>query len=148
MNRLILSLVLFGLIACKARQEPDVLSVSKMAAVQWDMMRADDLASYYKSRDSNFKYDSVREVYYQQVFQTHQVERAAFYNSLEYYTAHPDVLKSVIDSMQTLSVRQVSKDSSGTKAMPQITEKISPDSLRRRVSDSIRLRKLKLSVGH
>ena len=103
---LLLSLVI--LISCGNDSVPkDVLSQEKMEAVLWDVMRADEMVNQHAITDSTFKNVSKNAELYQQIFQLHNISKAAFQKSLQYYQEHPAQLQPVIDSLKAFSERKI-----------------------------------------
>ena len=97
-----LSLALIFILACRRGEQipNDVLSKEKMQAVMWDVMRADQfLSAYVLSKDSSL--DKVTESlkYYQDIFTLHQVTREQFQKSFSFYKDHPQLFKTIMDSM-------------------------------------------------
>jgi len=76
-----------------------------MEAVLWDMMRADQfLADYVLNRDTSKNNKTETLKLYQQVFAIHKIDKETFQQSFTYYQAHPDLLKSIMDSIGTQPV--------------------------------------------
>lgn len=101
--RLILLLIsVFSLLfpACKSKRSNGVLPPEKMQMVLQDMMRADKfLADYVLNRDTTKKIDSESVELYQQIFAIHQITGKQFQKSFSYYKEHPDLLRSIMDSL-------------------------------------------------
>jgi hypothetical protein len=91
---------------CKSRNKipVNILPQSKMQAVMWDMVRADQFLNDFvlhtgSSRDP--KGESIK--LYQQIFRIHHITQEEFQQSFLYYRAHPDLLKVVLDSLNAHS---------------------------------------------
>ncbi len=100
------SLVLW---ACSNKEKiPEgVLPEKKMQAVLWDIMRADQfLANFVLSRDTALdkRKESIR--LYSRIFHSHAVTKEDFQQSMAYYSAHPELLKTLMDSVSALSLRR------------------------------------------
>jgi uncharacterized protein YcfL len=110
MKKIIASLFLVLLISCSAEDKipKDVLPVSKMQPVIWDMSLADNLASekYTLNRDSQ---RMMVTGLYQKIFRLHKINKAAFYKSYAYYEAHPVILQTLFDSVSAYGTRQKAK---------------------------------------
>lgn len=110
MKKIIVFLLLILLISCSSADEmpKEVLPVSKMQPVIWDMSLADNLASekYTLNRDSQRR---MATGLYQKIFRLHNINKAAFYKSYAYYEAHPVILQTLFDSVSTYGMRQKAK---------------------------------------
>ena len=69
-----------------------------MKVIIFDLLRADELVNAH-SGDSLYKRDKEAEKNYEQVFLINKVNRNLFYTSYKYYQAHPDVNKTLFDSI-------------------------------------------------
>ena len=87
----------------------NVLSINKMQSVLWDVLKADEMASYYIQRDSSINNLSKHVELYQQIFQIHHITKQDFKKSIEFYESRPDLLKFVFDSLQKKTVIPVVK---------------------------------------
>ncbi|MFT3981649.1 MAG: DUF4296 domain-containing protein [Ferruginibacter sp.] len=89
------------LVSCSHPKTPrGIIEPEKMQAVLWDYMRADIYANENLRIDStvkNIDLESAR--LQQQLFAAHKVTKDEFYNSLNYYLQHRDMLKEVLDTM-------------------------------------------------
>jgi len=82
-----------------------VLAREDMQNVLWDMIQADQYATYF-AKDSgriDLKLENMR--LYDQVFQLHHVSREKFTKSYKYYMAHPDLTQTLMDSLQAMGNR-------------------------------------------
>jgi len=98
-------LFVFFFSSCSNRIPDNVLRLEKMRDVQYDMMRVDEMVEYYRIGDSSYPADQKRKELYTQVMQRHGVTKEEFDRSLAYYSNHPDLLKELLDSIQS-STRQ------------------------------------------
>jgi hypothetical protein len=108
------SLLFFLLIGCQPSIPRNILRPEKMRSVLWDMMRADEMASYYASANPSFHLYDTSLVYYQEVLQVHRITKQEFKTSLDYYEGHPALLKEVLDSLQAIGDR-IPKQKDSTK---------------------------------
>jgi hypothetical protein len=79
---------------------PGIISRGEMEKVLWDMVEADQYSSLYLLKDSariNVKTETQK--LYQEVFRLHQITREDFRKSFQYYQEHPDLTRSVFDSL-------------------------------------------------
>jgi hypothetical protein len=77
----------------------NVLSQSRMAAIMWDMIRADQYVSDFHIKDSSKKKKNESLNFYEQIFHIHQTTEQEFKRSLDYYTSRPDLFQPIIDSV-------------------------------------------------
>jgi hypothetical protein len=100
--KLIFFFCLLFIFSCSAKQEipKDILSQEKMEAVLWDMMRADDFVSIFERKDSTRTTKDKSTSLYQEVFRIHQTDRSQFEKSVNFYNLHPDLFKTVVDSLE------------------------------------------------
>ena len=78
----------------------NVLPPEKMGAVLYDVIRADEMADFLQTNDSTYRIFSKRASLYDTIFRLHAVNKQAFQQSLNYYQGRPDILKSILDSLQ------------------------------------------------
>ena len=110
MRKVIVFICLSFLGACSnsAEMPKEVLPVSKMKLVVWDMSLADNLASekYILNKDSQ---RIMVTGLYQKIFNLHKISKTVFYNSYAYYEMHPVVLQTLFDSVSAYGERQKGK---------------------------------------
>lgn len=143
---LITMLIGFGACVNKSKVPGDILSQEKMKLVLWDLARSDQFVADFVSKDTNLnkKEESLR--LYEAIFALHQIKREDFKKSLDYYRMHPDLLRVVMDSLNTMARRkeqEAYKVEEDTTSKPAITPV--PDSLRYRTK-SIRKKLDSLSL--
>lgn len=88
------------------RSAPAIIPVNKMTGVMWDMIQVDEFATSYLTKDSSKNIKTERMKLYQQVFSLHQVSEKAYFASFKYYSARPDLFKTVIDSLSERATRE------------------------------------------
>jgi hypothetical protein len=103
-------IVLLFLFSCtkKTKVPKNILPPNKMEKLLLDLMKADELI-IRKSVDSTSSDSFSREVVYAAVFNQYKTSKEEFRKSFSYYERHPDLLKIVLDSMQSetkMSVEQ------------------------------------------
>lgn len=89
----------------KGNKQPGILNKDKMAAVLWDIMRANSFTELYIKKDSlkNATFENMK--LQQQIFTLHNVSREAFYKSYNYYSLQPDQMRVILDSITARSER-------------------------------------------
>lgn len=102
---LLLIWLLAGLFSCvnKDKAPAGILSQEKMKGIFYDLARSDQFVADFVSKDSTLdqKQESLR--LYEEVFALHGVKREEFRKSFDYYRAHPDMLKTIMDSLNTIA---------------------------------------------
>lgn len=84
--------------AQKTKLPETILPPEKMDKLLMDMLRAEEFFNQ-KQSDSAFR-DSFNRVHlYQSVLATHNITKEDFKKSFIYYESHPELLKTVLDSM-------------------------------------------------
>ena len=89
----------------KGNTQPAILNKDKMAAVLWDIMRANSFTELYIKKDSlkNATLENMK--LQQQIFTIHNVSKEAFYKSYNYYSLQPDQMRVILDSIAARSER-------------------------------------------
>jgi len=100
--RLVLIIALFA-IACTAKKNAkgEIMSRMEMTKILWDVMQVDEFASDFLRRDSARDVEKERKTLYLKVFSLHKVSREQFSSSFKYYSAHPDDMKLIFDSLNS-----------------------------------------------
>lgn len=80
-------------------QQGEILSTGKMQVVLWDMLQADAFTQNYIKRDSSKNALVENAALQKKIFELHKISREDFYTSYDYYTTHPDVMKTILDSI-------------------------------------------------
>ena len=93
-------LLFFYSCAKKTGVPKNILPPDKMEKVLMDLLKADDLISR-KSADSMFNDSFSKEVIYTAIFTQHKINKEEFKKSFSYYESHPEILKIVLDSIQS-----------------------------------------------
>ena len=84
----------------------EIIPVAKMTKVMWDMIQVDEFATGFAVKDSSKNLKLERMKLYGQVFQLHQVSQKNYFASLKYYTARPDLFKTMVDSLSARANRE------------------------------------------
>jgi len=98
----IAAIVLLLLFSCtnKTQVPKNILSPQKMQKILLDLMEADELIGR-KAVDSVSSDSFSRSVVYTAVFTQHKTNKEVFKKSFAFYESHPQLLKVVLDSMQS-----------------------------------------------
>jgi len=101
---IILSFILIG---CQTKVAKDKrVDMKTMQTVVWQLMQADEYYTRVSVIDSTWKIDKKNVEFYQQIFDLNKVDRAEFYNTIDYLQRHPIEFKELIDSVNELSKRE------------------------------------------
>ncbi|MBK5272739.1 MAG: DUF4296 domain-containing protein [Bacteroidia bacterium] len=103
--RLFVLFFLISIAACNNRNNiPNgILKPSKMQAVMWDIVRADQLFNNYaRYGDTSGNSTNERIKLYQLVFSIHNISKEKFQQSFSFYQAHPDLMKVILDSINNI----------------------------------------------
>ena|SRR5687768_995652 len=96
----IIALLLFFSCKQKTKVPDNILPVDKMEKVLMDMMLADEF--YNQKQIDSATIDSFsRTNLYKAVFTLHKTNKEEFRKSLNFYESHPDLLKTVLDSLHS-----------------------------------------------
>ena len=96
----IIALLLFFSCKQKTRVPDTVLPVDKMEKVLMDMLLADEFYNQ-KQADSATMDSFNRTNLYKAVFTHHKTNKDEFKKSLSFYESHPDLLKTILDSVHS-----------------------------------------------
>ncbi len=92
--------LLMWLVACSSSPVPKgLLQPDKMYPVVKDMIQADEYINNYVMSDSTINIKERRSLLYAKVFKLHNTTREQYYNSYDFYRQHPDLLKTLFDSL-------------------------------------------------
>lgn len=96
----LIALLFFYSCAKKNAVPKNILPPYKMEKVLTDLMKADELI-VRKSADSMFNDSFSKEVIYTAIFTKHKINKEEFKKSFSYYEGHPELLKIILDSIQS-----------------------------------------------
>jgi hypothetical protein len=105
-------LVLAFLAGCsnKDKVPSGIIPRDQMSSILWDMVQADQYSDAYLVKDSahiNVKMETMR--LYLKVFQLHKVSLDDFKKSMRFYLDHPDMTRSLFDTVINRGNRQRSE---------------------------------------
>jgi hypothetical protein len=76
-----------------------------MQSILWDIARADALSQEIIKKDSTKKQEEEKIKLTEKIFLIHDVSKAEFDKSYIFYVKHPDMLKTMLDSINTQQTR-------------------------------------------
>ena len=93
---------LFSVVAffsCKDDHAPKgLLPISKMKKVAWDIFQAEIFTQQYLKKDSLSNPVTSNSKLQNEIFTHHHVTREIYYQSYNYYSKNPDLMKELMDS--------------------------------------------------
>jgi len=93
-------------IACSTRPVPEgILMPDKMEKVVYDIVKSDQYLNDFVSKDTTVNIKKQRSILYEKVFKLHDTNRREFYTSYKYYQQHPDMQKTLFDSISAKAGR-------------------------------------------
>ena len=103
--RMLVLLIL--LVSCSSSPVPrGILPPAAMYAATKDMMQVDEYINNYLMADSTVDIKQKRSALYTQVFSLHHTDKQQFYKSYDHYRQHPDLLKTLFDSLSVSLKKQ------------------------------------------
>ncbi len=102
----IVFLLSFFLLSCAdgTKVPAEILPPTKMEAVLYDVISADELADFSGLMDSTYLIFSKRASLYDSVFSFHSTNKENFKKSLQFYQGRPDLLKTILYSAFYISL--------------------------------------------
>lgn len=99
--------VLFCLLGCGGGggDSSDILSREKMQAVMWDIIEADVFTDRFIKKDSAKNAAAENMQLKNKIFALHKITREEYNKSYDYYIAHSDLMKVILDSMSVKADR-------------------------------------------
>lgn len=106
MKAFIVAILLLSVIGCTSKDKKTaVLSMDKMQAVMWDIIRADVFTDQFIRRDT-LKKPALENMQLQtKIFALHHVTREEYYKSYDYYVSRAELMKVILDSLTSRADR-------------------------------------------
>ena len=147
---IIVCLVFLG-VGCdkNGAKQADVLPAPQMTKVMWDVMQVDEYATTTLANDSGRDMKKTRVGLYQQVFDLHHITQKQFSSSFKYYSSHPDLMKTMFDSLSSRGERErknvyLHADTTRADTTPANTKRADTTTVGIRRADSIRADSLRV----
>jgi len=103
-------LLVFIIASCRSGPAKGVLMDKvKMQAVLWDMLQAEAFTQNFIRKDSSKNEVLEAAVLQKKILELHKVSREDFTASYDYYSARPEVMKAILDSVSAKAERDRSK---------------------------------------
>lgn len=95
------AILLIFLIGCKKKNAvPEgILPPEKMQLVFWDYIRADVYTRDYIRKNTAVNDTAANLALQERIFKHYKISREIFYDSYNYYVAHPETMTVMLDSM-------------------------------------------------
>lgn len=95
------------LISCgDSKPPPDIIPPPQMETILWQLIQTDEYTATAFVSDSTKNINTERIKRYRQVFQLNNTSKEAFEKSYNYYIAHPDMTKTMFDSLSARAARR------------------------------------------
>ncbi len=112
MRKAVVIYLLFAFASCSQRPVPaGIIAPDQMKKVVYDILKADEYVNNFVSKDTAVNVKMKRSIVYEQVFTLHNTNRKEFYTSYKYYQEHPDIQKTLFDSLLATANRDRSAPS-------------------------------------
>ncbi len=100
MRKVIYIVLIFILSSCANHSvQKGILEPNKMEMVVYDLLKVDEYINNFVVKDTSVDKKMKRSILYEQVFKLHNTNRKEFYTSYRYYQQHPDIQKTLFDSL-------------------------------------------------
>jgi Domain of unknown function (DUF4296) len=83
-----------------------IIKPAKMQLVLFDVLRAEAFVFDFVKKDTAKIPEAENAKLQQQIFSVHKVSKEQFYNSYDFYKAHPDLMQPLLDSMINRATRE------------------------------------------
>jgi len=111
MKEVFCTIWLFGILGCSniKSKSSGILPKEKMQAVMWDIIGADVFTEQFIKKDSlkNLPIENMQ--LQNKIFAIHKITKVEFYMSYQYYLAHADQMKIILDSITAKAERERTK---------------------------------------
>ena len=112
MKNIFFLIVLSLFISClgKNKVPSEIIKQDEMKKILWDVIRAQALSTAIARRDSTVNEVAETKVLTQKVFEIHKITSTAFNQSYTWYTNHPDMMRTIFDSLNAQNQRESQLD--------------------------------------
>jgi hypothetical protein len=95
------------LYSCKESTPSGVINPKKMQEILWDILRADALSQQIVKNDSSKSLIDEKNKLSNKIFLIHNITEEQFKESYSYYVQHPDILQTMLDSLNAQQSRKI-----------------------------------------
>ncbi len=98
----------FFLISCSGKNDvpPEIIQPKKMQNILWDVIRAQELSAAMARKDSAINEIAETKILTEKIYEIHNITSVDFDKSYLWYTNHPEMMRTIFDSMTSQSQRQ------------------------------------------
>ena len=92
--------LIFFVCCSNDREREGIIPEKEMQNILWDIIQADQFNTQFLKKDSaklNVKAETMK--LYDEIFQIHHVSRETFRKSYQYYISHPEIMKTMLDTL-------------------------------------------------
>ena len=93
--------------SCKETIPSGVIKPAKMQEILWDVLRAEALSQEIVKRDSSKSVAAENIRLTKKIFLLHNITQQQYEKSYSYYTAHPDIMRTILDSLNNQQSRNI-----------------------------------------
>jgi hypothetical protein len=107
-KRVVMLLSFIFIISCSNNSNipSDIIKPSQMQNILWDIIRGDVLAQEIVKGDSTTNIKKESFAITQKIFFIHHINRDKFEKSMVFYEKHPELLKTIFDSLNAVKTRE------------------------------------------
>ena len=91
--------------SCKESTPSGIIKPKEMQVILWDVLRADALSQQIVKKDSSVSLADENVRLTKKVFLIHNITQEQFEKSYSYYAQHPDIMKTMLDSLNDQQTR-------------------------------------------
>lgn len=108
MKKIIFGLAILLVVSCSSKTivPDDMIQPKKMQAILMDVLIVDAVNTEKTSLDTSIKLVDLNSSSLSHILKTHKVSSKDFSRSYNFYLSHPDVLKTVADSLAAIVTRR------------------------------------------
>jgi Domain of unknown function (DUF4296) len=101
------------LLSCTNSKVPyNIIQPKEMEEILWEQMKADAFAKEYQNKNIAADVENQNIIIQQKIFEKYGVDKKKFYKSYQFYLAHEDILKNVLDSIIVKQTRHKDEERS------------------------------------
>lgn len=113
---LIISMLVL-LYSCKESTPTGIIGPKKMQDILWDISRADALSQQFIKNDSSKSLIEEKNKLSNKIFLIHNITEEQFNKSYSYYVQHPDMMQTILDSLNSQQSRKINYETPAYKNM-------------------------------
>src|SRR6476659_391894 len=101
-------MICFVLFSCSGKNNVpgEIIHPKAMQNILWDLLRAQALSHEMARKDSTINEVTETKILTQKVFEIHNITSPVFDKSYSWYISHPEMMRTIFDSMNVQNQRQ------------------------------------------